>query len=502
MNTQIRGLKAALNANGRYKYKTPEYVVNHLVVGGGVVGLAIARALALRYPDKTTYLVERNKLVGEETSSRNSEVIHAGIYYPSNSLKEHLCIRGRHLLYRYCDASSVPYRKIGKLVVAHEHQKAYVESLKALNLDWPSLKNQEESLHTGPPVPTRLISGAEARELEPDLSADISVALLSPETGIIDSHSFMSSLERDILESDNTEIAYSTSVVRVDPFSHSGRAASISSAEMKHEGWVVQTVTRRSDGTNGDDGDSLLAHTLINASGLSGNLILNSLLPRGARIPMYYARGSYAAYNGPGVGRVSRLLYPCPDVGTTGSHAFQSLGTHLTFDLSGNVRFGPGIQWISPAHVSASAAEPTSVHGLETETDNLENEEFFSYEERDVDFWKRHLVADETHFVEMYNAVRAYLPGVEATNFRPDYVGIRPKLIPAWGGFQDFVFRRDRSINSSTALGEGSSEGGLMISLMGLESPGLTASLAIAEKVVHMLDVEPAQREMTGTKKI
>ncbi|EJD01297.1 NAD dehydrogenase [Fomitiporia mediterranea MF3/22] len=479
---QIRGLKAALNASNRYKYRSPELAVDHLVIGGGVVGLAVARALTLNFPNKTTYLVERNGSAGEETSSRNSEVIHAGLYYPPNSLKESLCIRGRCLLYQYCDVSSVPYRKTGKLVVAKESQRGYIESLykKVQSLSWPEAVQSTDYPPEGPPIPADLISGSAARELEPDLSPEISAALLSHETGIIDSHSFMESLERDIMESENGELVYSTSVVRVDPYDRSRRPSGTADNAFKEGGWVAQMVTRGIENGSREEVDTLFARRIINASGLSGSLTLNSLLPPEERIPMYYARGSYAAYNGPGVSNVKRLLYPCPETGSKSNHAFQSLGTHLTLDLNGNIKFGPDIQWISPSGASEPTAGPSPVQGSQTD-------ESFSDNKDDIDFWKQHLIPDNSQLVAMAEAVKSYLPGVERSSFRPDYVGIRPKLVPPWGGFQDFVFRVNRSsefLSSTNAYG---GKGGEMISLLGIESPGLTASLAIAEKVGAML---------------
>jgi len=235
-----------------------------------------------------------------------------------------------------------------------------------------------------------------------------------------------------------------------------------------------------------EGGDALLARTLINASGLSAQLMLNSLVPADDRIPMYYARGSYAAYNGPGVSHVSRLIYPCPSTDKS-EHAFQALGTHLTLDLNGNVKFGPDLQWISP-----DSHSPPSPHPVRANESDDEKEEF-SYDEEDVDFWKRHLVPDDSQLTAMYHAVRSFLPNVDASKFRPDYVGVRPKLVPPWGGFQDFVFRTDYPsiFLRSEARGSGRpkpGEGAPMISLMGFESPGLTASLAIAERVVDMLE--------------
>lgn len=385
-------------------------------------------------------------------------------------------------MYEYCEAYSIPYRKTGKLVVAHEHQRRYVESLhnKASKLEWPEPFAGAKHLSTQV-LPTQLLSGDEARELEPDLSPDIASALLSPETGIIDSHSYMESLERDIMESENGDIAYSTAVVRVDPYDRSKLANGVPDLYAKEAGWIVQLVTRNANGTTQEEeeGDALFVRTLINSSGLSGNLILNSLLSPEKRIPMYYARGSYAAYSGSGATHVSRLIYPCPDVKKESEHSFQSLGTHLTLDLAGNIKFGPDIQWVSPTgRVSQVIGEPTTAANGQGENE----EDASSYEAEDVDFWKRHLVPDDGQLSAMYEAVRRYLPNVQASKFRPDYVGIRPKLVPPWGGFQDFVFRRDHSGSNR------SGQGGQMITLMGIESPGLTASLAIAEKVVSMLE--------------
>jgi L-2-hydroxyglutarate oxidase LhgO len=221
-----------------------------------------------------------------------------------------------------------------------------VQGAKELEAEYPP---------NGEAVPTRLLTGDEARELEPELSRDIVAALLSSETGIIDSHTFMSSLEEDILESENGELVYSTSVVRVDPYQD---------ASANEDGWVVQVQTSAPGSCSTD---TLLARTLINSSGLSAHLILNSLLPLSQRIPMYYARGSYASYRGPGASSVSHLIYPSPfpasppsQTGATQAHAFQSLGTHLTLDLEGNIKFGPDLQWISPSREGGTERVGTS----------------------------------------------------------------------------------------------------------------------------------------------
>jgi 2-hydroxyglutarate dehydrogenase len=366
---------------------------------------------------------------------------YSGFYYPPDSLKTRLCLRGRRLLYEYCDEHAVPYRKTGKLVVGHSHQQEYLQTLhnKAQRLPWPSAYGTIVD-PSKIAAPTKLISGDEAREMEPDLSPDISLALFSPETGIIDSHALMGSLEKDIGESDSGSVVYSTRVVRVDPYD-------------KQPGWVVQVVTE-----NGEP-DALLTRTLINSTGLSGPFILNSFLsrqnPPKTLLPMYYAKGSYGSYHGPGVSHVRHLIYPVPDVGTK-AHGFVGLGTHLTLDLLGNVRFGPDIEWIAPQG---------------------EGEGEFAEDEGALDFWASHLVASEARIPPMYEAVKAYLPNIVLEGLRPDYCGIRPKLAPPGAEFQDFQIRTDWSCEDRG--------GGKMISLLGIESPGLTGSLAAAEMVVE-----------------
>ncbi|KAF5363735.1 hypothetical protein D9756_000604 [Leucocoprinus leucothites] len=449
---KLRALTRALNESGKFRYKSPEQAFDYLVIGGGVVGLAIAQRLSQRFPSKSTFLVERHGRAGEETSSRNSEVIHSGLYYPPESLKTRLCLRGRDMMYERCKAFNVPYKQVGKLVVAKESQRDYVRNLhaKSLRLQWPPhspLPGQGFRGDGNLVLPTELLTGEQARQMEPDLSEDIVAALWCPMTGIIDSHSFMESLEKDIIESENGELVYSTRVVRVDPCTQS--CADLDSPE---DGWVVQVATG-----DAEEGEAMLARTLINASGLSSTLILNALLPHERRIPMYYARGSYASYHGPGVSGVSHLIYPCPNTGPN-AHAFQSLGTHLTLDLQGKIRFGPDIEWIEPP---STFSESTQGHP-----------------EDEADFWKKLLIPDESRIPEMHQAVTDYLPGVSLTGLQPDYCGMRPKLVPPWGGFQDFIFRVDSPVKGGTKKNP-------MLSLLSIESPGLTSSLAIAEHVVE-----------------
>ncbi|KAI0260505.1 NAD dehydrogenase [Gloeopeniophorella convolvens] len=429
MQNAVRGLTATLNSAGRYKFKPPESVIDHVVIGGGVVGLAIARALSQRFTNKTTVLIERHNRAGEETSSRNSEVIHAGLYYPPGSLKTRLCLRGRQMLYSYCTKHGIPHRRLGKLVVGRVDQR---EQLAALHAKAQGLRAPPRWDHTADSyvLHTVLLDGAAARERVPGLADDITAALWSPSTGIVDSAALLTSLERDFEEAGGA-IAYATRVVRID-----GTPA-------RSNGWVVQTVTGA-----GAEGDAMYARVLINAAGLGATSVLNEVLPPARRIPMYFARGAYASYHGPEVKGIQHLVYPAHEASASRGASFNSLGTHLTLDMGGNVRFGPDIDWLT--------VPPGTT--------------------RDEDVWAAQLAPDEERARSMHAAVLRYLPGVRLESFRPDYAGIRPKLAPPGAPFQDFVVRTDYA--------DGASAGAPMISLLGIESPGLTSSLALAEMIV------------------
>jgi len=312
--------------------------------------------------------------------------------------------------------------QIGQLKAVHEH----AQRLRQLALE-------EEGGDPSLAPETEIMSGDEARELEPDLGLSIKGAVLSRSTGILDSHVLVQSLERDIGESEGGAIAYSTRVVRIDG---------------TKEGWVVQVVSG-----DGSDHYGIHTRTVINASGLSAHLILNSLRDQHSRIPLYFARGSYASYGRRvGVQNVSRLLYPVPD-----GHGFASLGTHLTLDMGGHIRFGPDLEWVDAG---------------EEEGD------------RDGEWWEGLLKCElsERHREEMHEAISRYLPGVEKEGLGEDYCGIRPKLVgPGASGFQDFVIRLDQMSDY------GMSGKGVVISLLGIESPGLTSCLSLAEHVGRVL---------------
>ncbi|WFD31943.1 hypothetical protein MSPP1_002985 [Malassezia sp. CBS 17886] len=443
----VRPLRAALNAHGHYAYKAPELRIDHLVIGAGAIGLAVANALARRWPEKSTYVVERHAQAGQEISSRNSEVIHAGLYYPADSLKTRFCIRGRDLLYDRAARLRPPiaHKRIGKLVVGRSRADAdYLERLHAHCAQMEGC------------VPTELLSGDEARALEPDLSADISAALHSPLTGIVSAHDLMAQLEQGLDElpdgtQPDAQVVYGTAVVRIDPHvPEAGGAPGTRTPDATQEGWVVQTCTQ-----DAQDTDALLARVVVNTAGLNAPRALNSLTELVGRdpegwIPMYLAKGSYASYRGAGV------------------------GPHLTLDIDGNVRFGPDVQWLSPP------------------ADWEESDDTFAR-----DFWASDLAPDATPawFDQMHTAIQEYLPGVQRAGLAPDYSGIRPKLAgPDARSFTDFhiLWHASRGLGQQRVwqyrLPDNSAAGAL-VSLLGIESPGLTSSLALGEAVAEELAV-------------
>ncbi|GAA5874565.1 hypothetical protein JCM16303_002906 [Sporobolomyces ruberrimus] len=410
----------------RYPYLEPSITVDTLVVGGGVVGLAIAERLIKAFADKTTFLVERHGQVGQETSSRNSEVIHSGIYYPPTSLKTALCIRGRDLLYARCREQGIPFRQTGKLVLANSKDQAkYLDKLFER-----SQKLREDKIGD---VPLEWLTGQQVRELEPDVGDGIVSALRSTKTGIVDSHSFMENLEKEIIDSDGGELVYGTRVVRIDRHDPPGGGKRGDGTE---NGWVVQTVT--DDGSGGEgERTSVLAKSVVNAAGLNAHHILNQILPEDKKLRLHFAKGSYFSYRGPGVANVKHLLYPCPEENVS----LSGLGTHLTMSLDHEIRFGPDVQWLTPP---------------------IEDGE-------DVpDFWEQNLATGEERMELAIQEVKKFLPGIVAEGFSPDYSGIRPKLSAKGETAVDF---------SITHPQPG------FISLQGIESPGLTSSLAIAEMV-------------------
>lgn len=370
-------------------------MLDFLVIGAGVVGLAVARRLA--GAGREVVIVEAADAIGTETSSRNSEVIHAGIYYPAGSLKAALCVSGRNALYRYCAARGVPHRRAGKLLVAVDDTQR--DALTALG--HKALVNGVDDL--------QILSQAAATDLEPALRC--TAALFSPSTGIVDSHQLMLSYLGDA-ENAGATLALRTPVVR---------------GTRKKDYWEISL--------GGDEPDDLQVRHVINAAGLKASKVARALGLAPDRVPTtHYAKGSYFTLSG-GKPPFSHLVYPMPEPG--------GLGVHVTLDLGGRVRFGPDVEWI----------------------DKIDYE------------------IDPERANRFYPAIRRYYPALPDGALVPAYTGIRPKL------------SRDPRIESDFMIATEADHGAPgLISLFGIESPGLTASLALAERVATTLGI-PASAE-------
>lgn len=358
-----------------------------VVAGAGVVGLAVARALARS--GREVIILEAAEAVGTQTSSRNSEVIHAGIYYPAGSLMARFCVEGKKALYAYCAAHGVPHSNCGKLIVATNGEEA--QWLGAIA--GRAAKNGVDDLCR--------LSGEEARGLEPALAC--AGALLSPSTGIIDSHAYMNALLGDA-EDAGAMLALLSPVEK-------GRVT--------EDGIMLEV--------GGAEPMTLSCRTLINAAGLQAPDLARSIegVPPDHVPTAYYARGNY--FSLAGRSPFTRLIYPVPVPG--------GLGTHLTIDLAGNARFGPDVEW---------------VERIDYDVDPARGEQF-------------------------YAAIRRYWPDLRDDQLQPAYSGIRPKIVPPGIAVQDF------RIDGPQAHGVAG-----LVNLFGIESPGLTASLAIADHVAEL----------------
>ncbi len=355
------------------------------VIGAGAVGLAVARAIALT--GREVLVLESARAIGTGTSSRNSEVIHAGIYYPTGSLKARLCVAGKHALYQFCAEHGVAHRRMGKIIVA-------VTPDEVSGLDKLRRKAANNGVHD-----LRALSAADVRALEPDIVA--AGGLFSPSTGIIDSHAFMLAMQAD-LESAGGLVVLNSPVtgIAVD-----GRGFRVRAADTE-----------------------LRSDTVVNAAGLHAIAVARSidglrpeLVPSG-----YLAKGHY--YMLTGKSPFGRLIYPLPSPG--------GLGIHVTIDLAAAARFGPDVRWI------------------ETE---------------DYSF-------DESRREAFVAAIRRYYPALDDTRLQPAYTGIRPRLVGPGEPAADFLL-------------QGPAEHGVagLVNLFGIESPGLTAALAIGDRVAALL---------------
>jgi L-2-hydroxyglutarate oxidase LhgO len=357
------------------------------VIGAGVVGLAVARALALR--GREVVALEAEGAIGTGTSSRNSEVIHAGIYYPQGSLKARLCVEGRRLLYEYAAGRGVPHRRCGKLIVAtSEAQVAQLTGIMAR-----AAANGVDDMV--------LLSGTQARAMEPELTCV--AALLSPGTGIVDSHALMLSLQGDL------ERAGGVVALR----------SRVEGARCGGDG-IVLTMA---------DGARLRCRGVVNAAGLTAPALARRFdgLPPDRVPAAFYAKGNY--FTLAGRAPFDRLIYPVPEAA--------GLGVHLTLDLGGQARFGPDVEWVDSA--ADLAVDPARGQGFDAE-------------------------------------IRKYWPGLPEGALLPGYAGIRPKISGPTEAAADFMI-------------SGPAEHGVagLVNLFGIESPGLTSSLAIARQVTRLV---------------
>ena len=363
------------------------FKVEAVVVGAGVIGLAIARALAIR--GLQVLLLEKEGSIGTGTSSRNSEVIHSGLYYEANSLKAQLCVRGRRTLYRYCAERGVAHRQCGKLIVATRPSED------------DELGRLLQRAQTNGVEGVERIGAERLRELEPQLQG--TGALLSPCTGIVDSHALMLSYQADA-EAAGCTVALRTPVV----------AAFTAGNKIQLR-------------TGGQEKAELEADLVVNAAGLDAWDFSSSVcgLDQATIPPKYFAKGNYFTLTG-ARSPFRHLVYPVPEPG--------GLGIHLTLDLAGNARFGPDVEWLDR-----------------------------------IDY-----AVDESRGARFYPAIRRYWPGLHDGALIPNYSGIRPKT--AATGPCDFVIQGPKETGHPG-----------YVALYGIESPGLTASLAIGDHVADLI---------------
>lgn len=347
--------------------------------------------------------------MGTETSSRNSEVIHGGIYYGAHSLKTRLCVRGKELMYALCAQHDVSHRRTGKWIVAQN------------DVQREALQGIHDFCERVIGVPTRWVSAAEVERDGEGVRA-VAGVLESPTTGIVDSHGLMTCLV-GLFEDAGGVVALNSPVTAIRPLGGSGAGGRPGS-----RGWELDVE----DAATGEM-STISADTLVNAAGLGAASVHNMITPAERHMQLYYAKGNYFSYSA-SQPSVSRLIYPAPGPGAGG------LGTHLTLDMGGRIRFGPDVEWVDrPDDLAVNAGRMEQA------------------------------IAE----------IKKYLPGVDESCLEADYAGIRPKLssqgaVGTGKGFHDFIIRNEDGYEG-------------WVNLLGIESPGLTSSLAIAEMVDELL---------------
>ena len=366
-----------------------------IIIGAGVVGLAVGKALLGK--TKNIAIIEKNNSFGMETSSRNSEVIHSGIYYPIESLKSKLCIEGSRLLYEYCDIKKIPYNKCGKLIIAqNEKEKNELFTLEAnaqaLQINYSFLNKRD------------------IQNREPMIDADY--ALHIKNTGVIDSHRFMSSMYQEICDA-NISVAYKTEVIDITLLSNGY------SIKIKNPDSSFSQITTK---------------IIINCAGLFTNNISSMVGLTDANSVLHFWKGSYFWISNRKANSIKSLIYPVPDKQLSG------LGIHTTKGIDGRVKVGPDTEYL----------------GKEQEFDYL------------VDINKK---------LKFYESCKKYLPFLELEDLQPDFAGIRPKLQKPNEKVKDFIIQNEKTKGYNN-----------FINLNGIESPGLTSSLAIGKYVTHIIN--------------
>jgi L-2-hydroxyglutarate oxidase LhgO len=382
---------------------TPMEQADAVVIGAGAVGLAVARALAMDGRD--VLILESQNAFGTGVSSRNSEVIHAGLYYPTGTLKAELCVQGRALLLEFARACGVPHRLTGKLVVATEAAEV------------PAIERLWAQARANGVMEAELIDGAAARAKEPALRAV--AALHSPGTGIIDSHALMTAILGQA-QAHGAQLALCSPVL---------------GGSVQPDGTVALHV-------GGDEPMRLKARTVVNAAGMSAPAIARRIqgVPASTIPAAHFCKGHYFSLQGRAP--FSRLVYPV--------HTAAGLGTHLTLDLGGQARFGPDVEWLNATADWLRAAVP---------------------DELPLDY-----AVDQGRAAAFEQDIRRYWPGLPAGALLPAYTGIRPKVVGAGQPAADFIISGPQQHGLQGWMG-----------LYGIESPGLTACLAIAELVRNRL---------------
>ena len=369
--------------------------VNITIIGSGVVGLAIASHLSSRY--ENIFVIEKHKHFGQETSSRNSEVIHSGIYYQEDSLKAKLCVRGKELLYKTCIEEEIQYNKCGKLIVATVEK----ELIALVELQKKAIKNHVYDL--------QMLDSQQILELEPNISAI--KGLFSPSTGIIDTHGLMKHFEKTSINN-GVDFAYHSEVRQIS----------------KQNGGYLLNIK------DADGGSFTFSSAIvINCAGLESDKIANLLKKKNEEeYKIYFCKGEYFKINPPKNRMVNRLIYPVPGQKLVG------LGIHSTIDLSGGLKLGPSA---------------------------------FYLDQNEYDY-----TVNAENGYEFYKSAKKFLPFIEPEDISPEMAGIRPKIQAPGSDAKDFIIKNEVEDGFKN-----------FINLIGIESPGLTSSMAIAEYLEELI---------------